>query len=119
MNDEPVLDFYRALAEMGDDREIYEEVIKSYFLSVPGLFDEMESAVTREDRETVRRSAHSIKSSSRAVGAMRLGALGERLEKDAGEMPVANAQEMVGKMREEYYLFCQAAAGEGLEVPPA
>jgi HPt (histidine-containing phosphotransfer) domain-containing protein len=79
----PVLDLATALAAMGDEREIFEEVLEVYLKSTPELIRELGTAVKSGDRSIVCRYAHTLKSSSRAVGGMRLGAAAESLEQAA------------------------------------
>jgi HPt (histidine-containing phosphotransfer) domain-containing protein len=109
----PVADFVGALRKMGDDREIFTEVIKTYFTSTPQLIDDVENALESGDRETLRRCAHSLKSSSRAVGALQLGDLGQHLEKSAFELSEREGASVLEKFREGYTQFCREAANEG------
>ncbi len=56
------------------------EIIDCWLAEVPDLAEKMLSALDTGDQQTLKHSAHTIKSAARSVGAMALGDLAERLQ---------------------------------------
>lgn len=79
--------------EMDDDtNEIISELIRDYFTETLLLLETMHKAVIQHNIAELQRSAHSLKSTSRAFGASYLGQLCQKLEKIA---PTENSQEYI------------------------
>jgi HPt (histidine-containing phosphotransfer) domain-containing protein len=74
----------RILAELtastGDDIGFVRELIETYLADTPTQFVAMTVAVEAEDAAALVRPAHTLKSSSATVGAMRLSSLARDLE---------------------------------------
>jgi HPt (histidine-containing phosphotransfer) domain-containing protein len=74
----------RILAELtastGDDIGFVRELIETYLADTPTQFEAMTVAVEAEDAAALVRPAHTLKSSSATVGAMRLSSLARDLE---------------------------------------
>lgn len=81
---EPILDLELAVQNLAGDMNLYLEVVGYFFESAPSLINYLFREET-QSKEDIRRCAHSLKSASRAVGAMRLGALAEFVEKNGFE----------------------------------
>ncbi len=64
----------------GDDVEVIAEVVADYQNSVPGLLAKIANAVGEGDNDAVRFAAHTLKGSSRTVGAEILALLCEQIE---------------------------------------
>ncbi|HEY8921226.1 MAG TPA: Hpt domain-containing protein [Candidatus Limnocylindria bacterium] len=81
--DLPVVD-ERILAELmastGDDIGFVRELIQTYLADTPLQFDGMSEAVEADDAAALVRPAHTLKSSSETVGAMRLSSIARELE---------------------------------------
>jgi HPt (histidine-containing phosphotransfer) domain-containing protein len=79
----PVLD-EAVLAELkattGDDPEFVRELLETYLADVPAQLDEIEQAVVANEADALVRPAHTLKSSSATLGAMRLAAVARVLE---------------------------------------
>ncbi len=71
---------------MGDD---FAELIPAFTESCDVILDELEKAFKNQDRETLQRHAHSLKSSCANMGALNLSIAAKKLEEKAkkGEMP--------------------------------
>ncbi|MBC7806384.1 MAG: response regulator [Akkermansiaceae bacterium] len=67
----------------GDDTEVIAEVVADYQNSVPGLFAKIATAAASEDAEATQFAAHTLKGSSRTVGAETLAFLCGRIEVSA------------------------------------
>ncbi len=64
----------------GDDPAFVRELVETYLGDTPGLMDAMGSAVEADDAAALIRPAHTLKSSSATVGALRLSAVARELE---------------------------------------
>lgn len=74
----------RVLAELmastGDDIGFVRELIETYLADTPLQFEAMTVAVEADDATSLVRPAHTLKSSSATVGAMRLSSAARELE---------------------------------------
>lgn len=85
-----------ALARLvGDDPELLADFRQRFVLSALSTMDEMHKAASRGDFASMADLAHRLKSSSRAIGAVSLGACCERIERAA---PTAVALQMHGHL---------------------
>jgi HPt (histidine-containing phosphotransfer) domain-containing protein len=79
----PVLD-ERILTEVlettGDDIGFVRELVETYLADTPAQLAAMTTAVEADDAEALVRPAHTLKSSSATVGAMRLSSVARELE---------------------------------------
>ena len=91
-DDLPVLD-PAVIAELrestGDDEAFILELIEAYVAEATGYLDDMIRAATTGDVAAVVRPAHTLKSSSASVGAMRLAGICRSIE-EAGREGRAN-----------------------------
>jgi HPt (histidine-containing phosphotransfer) domain-containing protein len=116
-DDPPRLDLAGALDAMDNDRELYGTIIDVYLNTVPGILSEMLSAFSAGDLQTAIRNAHSLKSSSRSVGALKLGTAAELIEKSAQTLSSAKLRENVDQLKKEFCFLCSELAAEGFKVP--
>jgi two-component system, sensor histidine kinase and response regulator len=74
----------RVLAELmastGDDIAFVRELVETYLADTPTQLEAMTAAVDADDADALVRPAHTLKSSSATVGAMRLSAVARELE---------------------------------------
>ncbi|MEP6469696.1 MAG: Hpt domain-containing protein [Chloroflexota bacterium] len=81
--DVPVVD-ERILAEVrettGDDIGFVQELVETYLADTPGQLEAMTAAVEADDADALIRPAHTLKSSSATVGALRLSSAARDLE---------------------------------------
>lgn len=88
-------------ASLGDESgEFVAEIIDAFLEQSPGLLESAQEAVAEEDRDRLRFSAHTLKGSSRSVGAVRLGNLAERLER--AQEPLGDLAPVVASARVEF-----------------
>lgn len=81
--DPPILDqavLAELLASTGDDPEFVRELLETYLAETPEQLDAISAAIAADDAATLVRPAHTLKSSSATMGAMRLSALARELE---------------------------------------
>jgi signal transduction histidine kinase/DNA-binding response OmpR family regulator len=64
----------------GDDSTFLDEFINTFLDSVPAMLEEIKDSLGKQDAEQLRLVAHTLKSNSNAVGALRLGKLCKDLE---------------------------------------
>jgi HPt (histidine-containing phosphotransfer) domain-containing protein len=81
--DVPIVDV-RILAELiattGDDIGFVRELVETYLADTPAQVDAISAAVEADDAAGLVRPAHTLKSSSATVGAMRLSSVARDLE---------------------------------------
>lgn len=81
--DVPIVD-ERVLGELmastGDDIGFVRELVKTYLADTPAQLEAMTTAVESDDADALVRPAHTLKSSSATVGAMRLSSIARELE---------------------------------------
>ncbi len=98
--DTAVLDEMRVFVD-DESGEFVAGLVETYLKQASRLLDAIEQAVADGDREQLRRSAHTLKGSSRSVGAMRLGALGERVEHEHEQEGLSDLPPVVASARVE------------------
>jgi histidine phosphotransfer protein HptB len=100
---EPVIDkaTYDALVEaMGAD--FIGELIDTYCEEVPRLMADLQAALARDDAETFRRLAHSIKSSSSSFGALPFAAEARALEMEGKSGDLTGVEPAVARLVDDY-----------------
>lgn len=78
------------------------DIVQTYLDEAPKLLDDAENAVEAGDAESLRIAGHTLKSSSRQVGAEVVGDLAEDLEEIGDEEQLDSAGDMVAATREAY-----------------
>jgi HPt (histidine-containing phosphotransfer) domain-containing protein len=81
--DAPILDeavLAELLASTGDDVTFVRDLLGTYLAETPEQLDAIGSAIEADDAGALVRPAHTLKSSSATLGAMRLSGLGRELE---------------------------------------
>ncbi len=76
----PVLDLSELAARIGDDEEMQHEFLNLFREQMTPLTTQIQEAANAHDLDRIGALAHRLKSTSRAVGAMDLGALCARIE---------------------------------------
>ena len=106
----PIFDQQAALARVGGDRALLQELVESFIHECRGWVKELEVAYAARDSPTVERWAHSIKGAADTVGAARITAIARSIEHhgrhqeldDVGDQVLAlkvALQEFVGHLR--------------------
>lgn len=109
--DVKTLDSIRALQRLGKP-DILEKVIDLYFSETPKLLQVMREAVAKGDTEGLRKSAHTLKSSSANIGAQALAALCKELEEMGRINSIENAATVFSEVESEYKKVCAALTRE-------
>lgn len=71
--------------DFGGDATDAIEIIDDWLTEMPGLIQQTKSAYDEGDQQTVKSSAHTVKSAARSVGAMALGDMSEELQIKGGD----------------------------------
>ncbi len=98
--DPSALDSLRQL--VGGDNANLRELIQSFLDETPPLLINLHNAVQTGDKELLRRAAHTLKSSCRDFGAIRLSELCQQLEALSKAGSFKGAAELVARAQAEY-----------------
>jgi HPt (histidine-containing phosphotransfer) domain-containing protein len=80
-NDEiPVIDWQTAMANVADDKELFNAVKESALDEIPGLMPPLMAAINANDQIESQRLAHTIKGAARVIAASRTMAVAEKIE---------------------------------------
>jgi CheY-like chemotaxis protein/HPt (histidine-containing phosphotransfer) domain-containing protein len=99
--DPKALDAIRALQREGKP-DLLARVINIYLEDSLRLLEALRQAVSEGDGAGVKRTAHSLKSSSANVGAVRLSSLCKDLERVDEDVPLEQVDQMVAQIEDEY-----------------
>lgn len=81
---------------------ILQRIVDKYREDTPKQIAKLEQAITENDTATVERAAHSIKGSSRSIGAMRLGQAAFQLERLTKNTELTHLHSQVGQLQHEF-----------------
>ncbi len=91
------------LADVTDgDVEFEEELAQSYIDASSTVMSSLRSAVQEADPHAVREAAHSLKGSSRAIGADGMGAVAEILEHQGRDGDLRNVEVLLEDAEQHY-----------------
>jgi len=80
ISDSQPVDLETALKRMEGDRELFDELLNIFINHVPSLLNDLRSAVGKDDSESVRITAHSLKGAASNICAEPTRAIAERIE---------------------------------------
>ncbi|MEH1783390.1 MAG: PAS domain S-box protein [Nostoc sp.] len=84
------------------DRLVFAQLIECYLTETPRLVEDISTAITSQDAETVWKTAHQLKSSSASVGAIALAQLCKLLETQGRSSKLENSLELFSQLYQEY-----------------
>ncbi|MEM9088806.1 MAG: response regulator [Cyanobacteria bacterium P01_F01_bin.53] len=94
---------YDSVSIMGDEAgDLLEILIQTYFQESPGLIQQMDEAVVQGNANELQLYAHTLKSSSRALGAEGLARLCQELETMGRQQQIDNAENTLEMLHREY-----------------
>jgi CheY-like chemotaxis protein/anti-sigma regulatory factor (Ser/Thr protein kinase) len=111
---ESVLDEDKILEGLGGDRELLEEVLGLFLEDSERLFQEMQSAVARNDAGALTRSAHALKGSIANLSSGAAYIYAGELENIGKKGRTNSSPELIGKFEHEL-LKLQRAVSRGLQ----
>ncbi len=91
---EPVVDWERAMAIVGGDPRLLDEIISVYLLEKNSLRDTMERSLKSGDTDRLYRAAHTLKGASAAIGASRATSMSSTLEMAARNREIDRLPEL-------------------------
>jgi two-component system sensor histidine kinase/response regulator len=103
---EPVLDgavlddLFRQIGS--DNPELIEELIRIYLENSPKLIQDMEAALAAGEAKNLMRAAHTLKSSSASMGALRLSSLSKAIEIAARNQALAEIGDSIVRVKVEF-----------------
>jgi two-component system, sensor histidine kinase and response regulator len=90
-HNEPVLSWKEALDRVRGRQKLLNKMMALFQEQSPKLDIEITEAIQHQDADSLRRSAHTLKSSANSIGAFRLAKLAEALEINGQEADFSNA----------------------------
>ena len=84
------------------DRVAFVELIECYLAEAPRLVQDISTAITTQDAQTLWNTAHQLKSSSASVGAIALAELCKVLEAQGCSSKLENSLELISQLYQEY-----------------
>jgi two-component system sensor histidine kinase/response regulator len=113
--DHKALDHVRKLQRPGA-ASIVDKVVNMYFKDAPRQILSMRSALVARDGNTLMRAAHTLKSSSANVGALRLAASCKAMETQAGAEQLDQAEQLISRIELEYSRVYDALSKQSATV---
>jgi len=106
--DQPVLD-PEVLDSYDAPADFLQDVIDEFIKDAAARVDTMLRAASRGSTHTAKATAHTLKGSSSAIGAMRLAELCDQMERcAASQPPAAQLAAIAGEIQKEFGRVCQA-----------
>ena len=110
------------LDSIDHDREFFLELVEIYLAESPAMINSMRQAARDGDVQTFHRTAHTLKSNSSNFGAHTLAQISKSLE-DLGrsgslstdEPRIIEAENELGRVREELEEIISAVSADGIE----
>lgn len=96
-----VLDSNQALVRLGDDRQLYAELIGFVLEDAPILFSELQEAVDCGSASTVRLKAHALKGLVAGCGGVRAASAAHKVETAGEQGDLSEVSPLVESLRDE------------------
>jgi signal transduction histidine kinase/DNA-binding response OmpR family regulator len=103
-------DLQTVIAIIGDDQELIRDLIDQYSNDADGVISDLDSAFRKLDTKQVKFLAHRLKSSSKSVGALRLGTIFSQLEMSPEFSSSSDANLKLQEIQAAVATFKQAVA---------
>ena len=116
-DDAPILDeavIAELRASTGDDDEFVRELVEAYLSEATGYLDAMTAAAAAADAAAIVRPAHTLKSSSATMGAMRLSGICRDIEEAGRDGRTDGLTEDVERANATWAETLEALAAAGL-----
>jgi len=111
----PVLAREEVMDRFGDDQELLRELVSLFFDELPGLLDELRTALAQNDARVFERAAHTLKGAVSNFGALataeaafELEKLGRRRELTGADEGLAQLERELARLEPELTDFAQA-----------
>ena len=110
--DDSVLDELRA--SIGGDEEFVRDLVATFLAEEPGNVEQVVAAARAGDAEAIIRPAHTLKSSSAAIGAARLSAISRQIEFAGREGRAADLAALAEEAQQAWAETVEALRAAGL-----
>jgi HPt (histidine-containing phosphotransfer) domain-containing protein len=110
--DSSVLDELRA--SVGDDEGFVRDLVQTYLAEGPAHMGQVAAAAASADAEAIVRPAHTLKSSSAALGLARMSAISKQIEHAGREGRVADLESLADEAQETWTATVAALKAAGL-----
>ncbi len=98
--DRPTLD--HLLETLDGDTEFLHDLMDTYFSDSAELFSQLKGAAARGDAPEFQRAAHSLKSNSASMGALRLSGMAKHMEEMGRTSQLEGAERHIAEAAAEY-----------------
>jgi len=102
-----VLDYAAALNEFGGNRDLLQVSLWQLLQSVEKKLPELREAVSRRDRDFIRKEMHKIRGAAANLTAMRLSVCARELEEQGEAEPDSRSVELFAEFEKEFARFTQ------------
>ncbi len=99
---EKIFDKTALLERLGDDEEIYTEVIQLFLADIPLEIEMLQEAFANNDTTLAKRQAHTIKGAAGNVGALALQEAAQQMENADKKSGKSQIDEILNKINEEF-----------------
>jgi HPt (histidine-containing phosphotransfer) domain-containing protein len=96
-----VLEYAEAMARLGDDRELFDEMVQYYREDGPPLVEQIREGVASDDAEMVVKAAHTLKSLAATCGGTRVARAASMLEEAGRVGGLTNGVEQLAELERE------------------
>lgn len=96
-----VLEYEEAMARLGEDRPLYDEMAQYYREDGPPLVEQIRAGVTASDPELISKAAHTLKSLAATCGGTRVAWAASVLEDSARAGDLQNSREHLVDLERE------------------
>lgn len=98
----PSFEIETAISRVDDDRDLFAQLLDIYLRDTPGLISDLHTMFMAGDYKNASLRAHSLKSTSRTVGAYHLGMLAEVIECRLECSSTSDVSDYIGHVKKEY-----------------
>ncbi len=99
--DTSTLEAYREIMEDEADSFIA-EILTNFYISTQNLIETLDKSLVKNNVEEFTRAAHTLRSTSATVGALRVSGLATDLETRGGSEPLTDLQPLIFELKEAY-----------------
>jgi HPt (histidine-containing phosphotransfer) domain-containing protein len=99
-----LIDSEAALEKLQNDNDLYREFLIMYQSDAPGLLETLELLINPEDIEKAEMAAHSLKSTSRIIGADYLGGIAAQIEAAIHDKNLEKAKDIIPQLKSRFEL---------------
>jgi len=103
-----VLDVAGSLARLGDDRELFLELVGFYREDAPRLYSDLRDAVKEKNAQAIRMQAHALKGLVAGCGGVRAANAAQKVETAGQDGDLKHIASLVDTLGDEMHLLKQA-----------